>query len=150
MELFCFKMPLRVFLLLCVLDLSLGQAPESVQDQLWWQHAIVYQIYPRSLQDTDNDGTGDLKGELNLCSLDPQKLYYFNMNSVTRRPDCVFNIWPFSAMKICPKAYKLYQSELKTLPKTKKTLNMLSNIFKYWSKWWNFARSVHSDKTHVI
>ena len=39
--------------------------------------------------------------------------------SVTEWPDYGFNIWPFSAMKICPKAYKLYQSELKTLPKTK-------------------------------
>ena len=41
------------------------------------------------------------------------------VSSVTRRPDCAFNIWPFSAMKICPKAYKLYQRELKTLPTTK-------------------------------
>ena len=39
--------------------------------------------------------------------------------SVTRQPDCVFNIWPFLAMKMGPKAYKLFQSELKTLPKTK-------------------------------
>src|SRR6267143_1486896 len=28
----------------------------------WWKHAVVYEIYPRSYADSDNDGTGDLKG----------------------------------------------------------------------------------------
>lgn len=28
----------------------------------WWSNAVVYQIYPRSFQDTNNDGFGDLKG----------------------------------------------------------------------------------------
>ncbi|KRM39143.1 oligo-1,6-glucosidase [Lactobacillus hamsteri DSM 5661 = JCM 6256] len=28
----------------------------------WYDHAIIYQIYPKSFQDTNNDGIGDLKG----------------------------------------------------------------------------------------
>lgn len=28
----------------------------------WWQSAVVYQIYPMSFQDSNNDGVGDLKG----------------------------------------------------------------------------------------
>ncbi|MBP2444640.1 alpha-glucosidase family protein [Rhizobium leguminosarum] len=28
----------------------------------WWRGAVIYQVYPRSFQDTNSDGLGDLKG----------------------------------------------------------------------------------------
>ncbi len=34
----------------------------STEDADWWRGAIIYEIYPRSYQDTNGDGVGDLAG----------------------------------------------------------------------------------------
>ncbi|MHC0052982.1 alpha-amylase family glycosyl hydrolase [Actibacterium sp. D379-3] len=34
----------------------------SAQNKDWWRGAVIYQIYPRSFQDSNGDGIGDLRG----------------------------------------------------------------------------------------
>jgi alpha-glucosidase len=36
-------------------------SPSSSQEP-WWKHAVIYEIYPRSFQDSNGDGIGDLNG----------------------------------------------------------------------------------------
>src|SRR5437868_4251432 len=40
---------------------SLAQASQENVDP-WWKHAVIYEIYPRSFQDSNGDGLGDLNG----------------------------------------------------------------------------------------
>jgi alpha-glucosidase len=65
---------LRSILLLVSLGFALSVSeftvhaapPESSKTQActdpWWKHAVVYEIYPRSFQDSNGDGIGDLNG----------------------------------------------------------------------------------------
>ncbi len=51
------------FLFSSWLLIFLGAAMTQVSTQLsWWRGAVIYQIYPRSLLDTNGDGVGDLQG----------------------------------------------------------------------------------------
>jgi len=56
---FCFRPFLKsLALALCLLSPSTLFAADST----WWKHAVIYEIYPRSFQDSNGDGMGDLNG----------------------------------------------------------------------------------------
>jgi alpha-glucosidase len=39
-----------------------AQTTKPASDSTWWKHAVIYEIYPRSFQDSNGDGIGDLNG----------------------------------------------------------------------------------------
>jgi len=55
---------LKRFVLALVLACSICAYPESKPQSAdpWWKHAVIYEIYPRSFQDSNGDGMGDLNG----------------------------------------------------------------------------------------
>ena len=59
-------MKIRKFALLLfwsiALSFSQAQQPRASEKHPWWQHAVFYEIYPRSFADTNNDGMGDTNG----------------------------------------------------------------------------------------
>src|ERR1700686_97729 len=53
-----------LFLLVIGLSFSLHSQTQAVDSEghQWWQHAVFYEIYPRSFMDSNGDGIGDLVG----------------------------------------------------------------------------------------
>jgi alpha-glucosidase len=56
--------PALSILLVLAFSFSLAAQSKSVdaEGHKWWQHAVFYELYPRSFADSNNDGIGDLKG----------------------------------------------------------------------------------------
>jgi alpha-glucosidase len=46
----------------CMIPKAKSQVKVDAEGHQWWQHAVFYEIYPRSFADSNNDGIGDLNG----------------------------------------------------------------------------------------
>jgi alpha-glucosidase len=51
-----------ILLVLCCSVLLSAQTKTDAEGHPWWQHAVFYEVYPRSFADSNQDGVGDLKG----------------------------------------------------------------------------------------
>ena len=56
------KTKFYVVLIVAMLVALIPPCCHGDQDAEWWKHAIIYQIYPRSFQDSNDDGVGDIQG----------------------------------------------------------------------------------------
>lgn len=54
--------PALAILLMFALACSVKRAPDREEEHPWWEHAVFYEVYPRSFSDSNNDGIGDLSG----------------------------------------------------------------------------------------
>ena len=62
MNRFLFTPTLLLAVSLVALQAGAQKNPVDAEGHQWWQHAVFYEVYPRSFADSNNDGVGDLNG----------------------------------------------------------------------------------------
>ena len=103
-------------------------------EQSWWKNAVIYEVYPRSFQDTNGDGAGDLNGitmrldylqrlgvdaiRLTPCYLSPQVDFGYDISdyeNIVRAEADTFNSDAFSGERVL--IAEVYTSNIAELAK---------------------------------
>lgn len=50
----------KIVILIIYVHSSSCKTTQNIDD--WWQHSVIYEIFPLSFKDSDGDGYGDFKG----------------------------------------------------------------------------------------
>lgn len=100
-----------------------------IQNKLWWKHGIVYQIYPRSFQDSNGDGIGDLAGIIqHLDYLQDLGVDAIWMSPINPSPDVDFGYDVSDYHTIDPKFGNLQDFERLLQEALKRNLHIIMDL----------------------
>jgi len=56
----------KFVLLITYVQLTNGGVVVPPNEVDWWQNSVIYEIFPLSFKDSDGDGSGDFRGDLDI------------------------------------------------------------------------------------
>ncbi len=120
---------------------------------LWWKHGVVYQIYPRSFADGNNDGLGDLAGITSkLDYLQELGIDAIWLSPINPSPDVDFGYDVSDFRDIDPKFGSMQDFELLLAEAHARGIHvMLDMVFNHTSdqhEWFKRSRSSRDDYYH--
>ena len=112
---------------------------------LYKKRPKIWQLFAKSTTFSDKITVATFGTPLeNLGNFVFKYLVTLVATSVTKWIGYIFNILPFSILRICLIAFEISQSKLKTLANTDWTLSKWPKLFNVAVKWRNFAKSGHT------
>jgi alpha-glucosidase len=99
------------------------------KDFIWWHDGIIYQIYPRSFADSNNDGIGDLNGIINkLDYLDELGIDAIWLSPIYPSPDVDFGYDVADYTAIDPKFGSMKDFEMLVKEAKKRDIHIILDL----------------------